>query len=158
MSSELGTLVVVVLKARNLNDKHFYKQDVFAQISIPTTASPTPIVKRTQVDVKGGQNPLWDEEIRISVSKDPGAANKNRILEVSCWAKDSRKDDLLGTGTLDISDTLRTGEFDDWIKLEVDGVSRGELYLEMTFYANAPAPLTRRPTKMNPKERLWRPP
>lgn len=30
--SELGTLVVVILKARNLIDKHsFYKQDVFAQ-------------------------------------------------------------------------------------------------------------------------------
>jgi hypothetical protein len=29
---QLGTLVVVVLKARNLIDKHsFYKQDVFAQ-------------------------------------------------------------------------------------------------------------------------------
>jgi len=34
MSNELGTLVVVVLKARNLNDKHtFHKQDVFAQIA-----------------------------------------------------------------------------------------------------------------------------
>lgn len=33
--NELGTLIVVVLKARNLNDKHFlYKQDVFAQLSL----------------------------------------------------------------------------------------------------------------------------
>jgi hypothetical protein len=32
---ELGTMIVVVLKARNLNDKHsFYKQDVFAQVSL----------------------------------------------------------------------------------------------------------------------------
>ena len=32
---ELGILVVVVLKARNLNDKHsFYKQDVFAQATL----------------------------------------------------------------------------------------------------------------------------
>ena len=31
-NSELGTLIVVLLKARNLNDKHsFWKQDVFAQ-------------------------------------------------------------------------------------------------------------------------------
>jgi hypothetical protein len=33
--NHLGTLIVVVLKARNLNDKHsLYKQDVFAQITL----------------------------------------------------------------------------------------------------------------------------
>ena len=33
--TELGTLIVVVLKARNLNDKHsLYKQDVFAQLTL----------------------------------------------------------------------------------------------------------------------------
>lgn len=32
---QLGTLIVVILKARNLIDKHsFYKQDVFAQASL----------------------------------------------------------------------------------------------------------------------------
>lgn len=34
MDSELGTLIVVLLKARNLNDKHFTKQDVFAQATL----------------------------------------------------------------------------------------------------------------------------
>ena len=111
-SGELGTLVVVVLKARNLNDKHFWKQDVYAKISLPTTSSPSPLVKSTQVDVKGGQHPVWDEEIRMSVSRDAGAANKNRVMEVTCWSKEHKNDDLLGTGTIDISDTLRTGEFD----------------------------------------------
>ena len=34
-NSELGTLIVVLLKARNLNDKYsFRKQDVFAQASL----------------------------------------------------------------------------------------------------------------------------
>lgn len=34
-NSELGTLIVVLLKARNLNDKHsFRKQDVFAQATL----------------------------------------------------------------------------------------------------------------------------
>jgi Ca2+-dependent lipid-binding protein len=105
MSKELGTLVVVVLKACNLKDKHsFYKQDVFAQISL--NGPP----KRTAVDVKGGQHPVWDEEIRISVPKD--SSEKNRSLEVSCWAKERKTDDLLGQGKVDISETLRTGEFD----------------------------------------------
>ena len=35
MDPELGTLIVVLLKARNLNDKHsFWKQDVFAQATL----------------------------------------------------------------------------------------------------------------------------
>lgn len=106
MSQELGTLVVVVLKARNLNDKHsFYKQDAFAQISLGSGPK-----KRTAVDVKGGQHPVWDEEIRISVPKD--SSEKNRTLEASCWAKEHKADDLLGQGKVDITETLKTGEFD----------------------------------------------
>ena len=60
MSGELGTLVVVVLKARNLRDKHsFYKQDVYAKITI------NGVTKKTAVEVKGGQHPVWDEELRF---------------------------------------------------------------------------------------------
>jgi hypothetical protein len=33
-SELLGTLIVVLLKAKNLNDKHFRKQDVFAQATL----------------------------------------------------------------------------------------------------------------------------
>ena len=35
-----------------------------------------------------------------------------RTLEVSCWSKEPRNDDLVGKGELDISETLQTGEFD----------------------------------------------
>lgn len=60
----------------------------------------------------------------------------------------------------------------DWVSLDVNGVVRGDLYLEMTFYANAPAPaaaknkflvpvqgsaLGRRPSKLSPSDRLSRP-
>ncbi|KIM84309.1 hypothetical protein PILCRDRAFT_39360, partial [Piloderma croceum F 1598] len=95
--------------------------------------------KRTAVDVRGGQNPAWDEEIRITVTKD--SSEKNRTLEVSCWEKEAKTEDLLGQGKVDIRETLRTGEFDDWVKLETEGGYRGDVFLEMTFYANAPAPL-----------------
>ncbi|KAF9468164.1 C2 domain-containing protein, partial [Collybia nuda] len=163
MSNELGTLVVVVLKARNLNDKHsFYKQDVFAQVSLNGNT------KRTKVDVKGGQHPIWDEEIRFPVMKDTAA--KFRKLEVACFAKEHRSDDILGRGIVDLTDTLRTGEFDEWISLNIDGVVRGDLYLEITYFANAPVPakygnlsvptnstLARRPSKLSPSDRLYRP-
>lgn len=61
----------------------------------------------------------------------------------------------------------------DWVSLDVDGVVRGDIYLEMTYYANAPAPtaapknkllapaqgsaLGRRPSKLSPSDRLSHP-
>ena len=61
----------------------------------------------------------------------------------------------------------------DWVSLDVNGVVRGDLYLEMTYYANAPTPaaapknkilappygsaLDRRPSKLSPSDRLSRP-
>lgn len=105
MSNELGTLVVVVLKARNLLDKHsFYKQDVYAQITL------NGVTKKTGVDVRGGQHPEWDEEIRFPIAIK--ASEATRTLQVSCWSKEPRNDDNVGTGKLDITETLQTGEFD----------------------------------------------
>jgi hypothetical protein len=60
----------------------------------------------------------------------------------------------------------------DWVPLNVNGVVRGDIYLEMTFYANTsagPAPatslalpvdhaLTRRSSKLLPSDRLYRVP
>lgn len=163
---ELGTLIVVILKARNLNDKHsIRKQDAFAQATL------NGVTKKTHVDIKGGQHPEWDAELRFAVLEN--GAGKPRKLEVACFSKEPRSDDLLGRGTVDISDTLKTGEFDDWISLDIDGVARGELYLEMTYYANSVAPavamgglavpsylkegVQRRPSKLLRSDRLSRP-
>ncbi|KAF8183974.1 hypothetical protein BJ912DRAFT_1043866 [Pholiota molesta] len=164
----LGTLIVVLLKARNLLDKHsFRKSDVFAQAIL------NGVEKRTHVDIKGGQHPEWDGEVRFPILKSTAA--KHRKMEISCYSMEPRSEDLMGKATVDISETLRTGEFDDWVQLEIDGVARGELYLEMTYYANSPAPspampnkllsavvnqntgLNRRPSKLAPAERLSRP-
>lgn len=126
--------------------------------------------------------------------KVPGG--KHRKLEVSCWSKEPRDDDLLGKGTLDISDIIKTGEFDgmltflgqssrkllmqsiEWVPLAIEDSIRGDLYLEITYYAHGPPPpsavvnaapsaglvipqpannLTRRPSKMVASERLSRP-
>lgn len=34
VDEEIGTLIVVLLKAKNLNDKHFRKQDVYAAATL----------------------------------------------------------------------------------------------------------------------------
>ncbi|OCH94439.1 hypothetical protein OBBRIDRAFT_769863 [Obba rivulosa] len=150
MSDELGTLVVVVLKAKNLHDKHsLYKQDVFAQISLNDQA------QKTGVDVRGGQHPVWDQELRLSISRN--GSDKYRTLEVSCWSKEPRSEEIIGKGKVDITETLHSGEFDDWVPLELNGAYRGELYLEMTFFAAGPPPLQRRVSKFSPRDRLARP-
>jgi hypothetical protein len=66
--------------------------------------------KRTQVDAKGGQHPVWDAELRFSILH--STTEKNRKLEVSCYAKEHKSDDLLGNAIVDITETLKTGEFD----------------------------------------------
>ncbi|THU99980.1 hypothetical protein K435DRAFT_776828 [Dendrothele bispora CBS 962.96] len=160
---EIGTLIVVVLKAQNLKDVHFYKQDVYTRITF------NGVTKRTKVDVKGGQHPIWDEELRFPVMKN--SAPKYRNLEASCWTKEHKEEDdvLLGEGKIDMAETLKTGEFDEWVPLSTNGNMRGDVYLEMTFYSNGPAPvnlmppagnnnLTRRPSKLKPADRLYRPP
>lgn len=152
MSKEniLGTLVVVVLKAQHLIDNQFYKQDPFAKLSLSGAT------KQTPPDLKGGQHPVWDAELRFPISKD--ASKNNRTLTISVFAEKRKGDDLLGEGTVDITETLKTGEFDDWVPLSLKGTQRGDVYLEMTFFASGPAPLTRRPSKFtSPSERLGRP-
>ncbi|KAI0926063.1 hypothetical protein AcV5_008627 [Taiwanofungus camphoratus] len=147
---KIGTLVVVVLKARNLHDKHsLYKQDAFAQVSLNGKT------KRTSVDVRGGQHPVWDEELRFSVLE--VSSEPHRMLKLSCWAKEMRDDEVIGKGKVDITETIRTGQFDDWVQLEIDGLYHGEIYLEMTFFASGPALLQRRPSKLPADERLARP-
>ncbi len=167
MSKELGTLVIVVLKAQHLIDNHtFYKQDPYAKLSLSGAT------KQTPVDPKGGQHPVWDVELRFPISRDP--SKSNRTLVISVFSEEKKDDELLGEGTIDITDTLKSGEFDgaptfslasccglntviDWVPLSLKGTQRGDVYLEMTFFAAGPAPLTRRPSKFtNPAERLAR--
>ena len=124
MSKELGTLVVVVLKAKNLHDRHsFYKQDPYAKITLDGKT------KKTDVDVKGGQHPEWDAELRFDVYTSKKASA--RTLEVSCWRAESREHEEIGKGTVDISDTLEKHEFDGereipsgplWLAQRPDGI------------------------------------
>ncbi|KAI6039821.1 C2 domain-containing protein, partial [Pisolithus marmoratus] len=148
---QIGTLVVVVLKARHLHQPSFYKQDPYAQVTLCGQT------KKTNVAPKGGQHPEWDDEFRFPVYADPGKDRENRVLEVACYKQETKAEDvLLGRGTVDIEETLKAGEYDDWVQLETSAGARGELYLEMTFYANSPPPPTRRPSKLT-FDRLTRP-
>lgn len=78
--------------------------------SVSLISSDVGITKKTKIDYKGGQHPVWDSELRFSVKK--GTAKKYRELEVSCFAKEHRDDTLLGEARVDMTPTLKSGEFD----------------------------------------------
>ena len=49
-----------------------------------------------------------DLHVTVPVSESKGA----RTLKVSCFAKEPKEDDLIGAGEVDITEILKTGEFD----------------------------------------------
>ncbi|OCF38676.1 hypothetical protein I317_07553 [Kwoniella heveanensis CBS 569] len=64
-AKELGTLIVVVGKAKNLvNKSRFGKQDPFCTVLVGEDKQRTKPIKR------GGQHPEWDEELRFTILED----------------------------------------------------------------------------------------
>ncbi|KAH7105108.1 C2 domain-containing protein [Auriculariales sp. MPI-PUGE-AT-0066] len=150
MSRQLGNLAVVVLKARNLPQKSLWKQSPYCVVRFEGAG------QQTKIDERGGQHPVWDNEFRFPVADN---GESKRILKMTVFTKELRVDDMIGEAQIDIMehDVLRKGEFDDWVKLKLNGRDVGDVYVEMTFYSAAP-PLARRPSKLSPHDRLWRPP
>lgn len=61
----LGTLVVVVIRAKNLTNRvRIGKQNPYLTVSYGLHK------KRTQTIERGGQQPTWDEEFRFEIPKD----------------------------------------------------------------------------------------
>jgi len=83
------------------------------------------------VDIRAGQTPVWDMEVRYPIMK--STKSKHRKLEVACYSDEPRPlpDQLLGKAVVDLSDTLKSGEFDG--ELLILSSSRGRL---MTLIQN----------------------
>ncbi|WFC97457.1 hypothetical protein MYAM1_000171 [Malassezia yamatoensis] len=131
-----GTLVCVVLKAKNLpNKRSIGKQDPYAELSIGSDT------QCTKPDRRGGQHPMWDEQLHFEIydsmhqllaSDHPSM--QGHSLGIACYAHD--KDSvLIGDATLSLDEVLRKGEHDQWISLSKNDRYAGEIYLELTFYS-----------------------
>ncbi|KAI0269216.1 C2 domain-containing protein [Gloeopeniophorella convolvens] len=152
----IGTLIVVILKARNLpNKRQFGKQDPYCSVALNGETRKTKIIKR------GGQHPEWDEEVRFNIYEDPDALSSSgggtppplppkggrgpkKILggermAVACFAAD-KDPDLIGEATVDLTEVLTKGETDEWFTLTNKDKYSGEVYLELTFWSNEPRP------------------
>ncbi|KAF8268296.1 hypothetical protein EI94DRAFT_1683103 [Lactarius quietus] len=153
---DIGTLIVVVLKARNLpNKRQFGKQDPYCVVVLNGETRKTKVIKR------GGQHPEWDEEIRFTIYEDaealrgsddgtppplppkagrgPKKIHGGETMALACFAAD-KEPELIGEATVDLSEALTKGETDEWFTLHNKDKYSGEVYLELTFWSNEPRP------------------
>ncbi|TFY69904.1 hypothetical protein EVJ58_g149 [Rhodofomes roseus] len=155
-SRDVGTLVVVVLKAKNLpNKRHIGKQDPYCSVTFNAEK------KRTKAIKRGGQHPEWDEEFRYTLYEDPNdmtappphgdgtppppppkknkgppSVKGGRSMLVACYADDAREPDFIGETNVDLTEVLTKGETDEWFTLTNKDKYCGEVYLELTFWSN----------------------
>lgn len=67
--------------------------------------------QRTKVDVKGGQHPIWDEDLHFEIY--PQDQDEPRVLRLTCFVEGRKRvDESIGEGELQVDDVLRRGEFD----------------------------------------------
>ncbi|RAH62818.1 serine proline-rich protein [Aspergillus piperis CBS 112811] len=126
----IGTLVVVADRAKNLpNRKTMGKQNPYCAARLGKEA------KKTGTDLRGGQTPKWDDELRFNVHESPDYYR----LKVSVF-NDEKKTDLIGETWVDLSDLIIPGgsQNDHWHPLQYRGKYAGEVRLEMTYYDTRP--------------------
>ncbi|KAG8218383.1 hypothetical protein J3R82DRAFT_4005 [Butyriboletus roseoflavus] len=168
---DIGTLIVVVLKAKNLpNKRHIGKQAPYCLVTLNEEKRRTKVIKR------GGQHPEWDDEFRFTILEDadaglvrsaPGSATppplppKKRgpkrikggsFMRLQCYADDARDPDFIGETLVDLTEVLTKGETDEWFVLMNKDKYAGEVYVELTFWSNEPPPekkSSRKPTILN---------
>ncbi|KAH7149472.1 hypothetical protein B0J13DRAFT_674613 [Dactylonectria estremocensis] len=138
----VGTLVAIVDRAKNLpNRKTIGKQDPYCAARLGKEA------KKTTTDVRGGQTPKWDQELRFTVHDSPDYYQ----LKISIFT-DDKKTDLIGETWIDLRSIIIPGggQKDDWWGLMCRGKFAGEIRIEITYYDSRPKP--EKPAAVKPKQ------
>lgn len=124
-----GTLVVVVMKAKNLhNNRSVSKQNPFCTIRISSES------QRTKAIVRGGQNPKWDEELRFRINRELDS----RHLKIAVFDQNGSNVDIIGDTLIPLAPAYNASVeegYDDWHQIRYNGKYVGEVYLETTFYS-----------------------
>ncbi|KAI0009885.1 hypothetical protein F4779DRAFT_340372 [Xylariaceae sp. FL0662B] len=129
---DIGTLVLIVDRAKNLpNRKTIGKQDPYCAARLGKEA------KKTTTDIRGGQTPKWDQELRFTVHDSPDYYQ----LKLSVF-NDDKKTDLIGETWIDLRDIIVQGggQSDQWHSLTCRGKYAGETRIEITYYDSRPKP------------------
>lgn len=122
-----GTLIIVVARARDLpNRRKMEKQNPYCLLRISN------LTDKTKVDIRGGQNPLWDEEFRFNITPE-----LQPILKLSILDETKKAPTLVSEAEIDFTpvfySSVKEG-FDKWHQLKAGSREAGDIYLEMTFY------------------------
>ncbi|KAH8671067.1 hypothetical protein BX600DRAFT_434199 [Xylariales sp. PMI_506] len=128
----IGTLVVIIDRAKNLpNRKTIGKQDPYCAARLGKEA------KKTTTDIRGGQTPRWDQELRFTVHDSPDYYQ----LKLSVF-NDDKKTELIGETWIDLRDIVLPGggQVDQWQNLNCRGKYAGEIRMEITYYDSRPKP------------------
>ncbi|ROV94580.1 hypothetical protein VMCG_08185 [Cytospora schulzeri] len=129
---DIGTLVIIVDRAKNLpNRKTIGKQDPYCAARLGK------IAKKTATDIRGGQTPKWDQELRFNVHDSPDYYQ----LKISVF-NDDKKTELIGEAWIDLRDIVVSGggQNDLWQSLSCRGKYAGEIRIEITYYDTRPKP------------------
>ncbi|KAF4591899.1 C2 domain containing protein [Ophiocordyceps camponoti-floridani] len=129
---QIGTLVMVVDRAKNLpNRKTIGKQDPYCAARLGKEA------KKTATDIRGGQTPKWDQELRFTVHDSPDYYQ----LKMSVFT-DDKKTELIGDAWIDLKGIVVPGggQSDMWQSLSCKGKYAGEIRVEITYYDSRPKP------------------
>lgn len=129
---DIGTLVIIVDRAKNLpNRKTIGKQDPYCAARLGK------IAKKTATDIRGGQTPKWDQELRFAVHDSPDYYQ----LKLSVF-NDDKKTELIGEAWIDLRDIVVSGggQNDLWQSLSCRGKYAGEIRIEITYYDSRPKP------------------
>lgn len=136
------------------NKKSIGKQDPYCTLQLGTHS------QKTKPDKRGGQHPTWDEQLHFEIYDDMEDQLRNtddaagsigsssssssprkrptktsKTLRVACYADDTKEPEFIGDGVVDLTDTLKSGEFDEWVTIKAKDRYAGEVYLELTFYS-----------------------
>ncbi|XHG09736.1 hypothetical protein AWENTII_012779 [Aspergillus wentii] len=126
----IGTLVAIVDRAKNLpNRKTMGKQNPYCAARLGKEA------RKTETDLRGGQTPRWDSELRFTVHESPDYFR----LKVSVF-NDDKKTELIGETWIDLVKVIIPGggQSDSWHPLQSKGRYAGEVRIEMTYYDTRP--------------------
>ncbi|KAL4808776.1 hypothetical protein BDV18DRAFT_157714 [Aspergillus unguis] len=126
----IGTLVAVVDRAKNLpNRKTMGKQNPYCAARLGKEA------QKTGTDLRGGQTPKWDQELRFTVHESPDYTR----LKLSVF-NDDKRTDMIGETWIDLQGLIIPGgsQSDQWHTLQFRGKYAGEIRLEMTYYDTRP--------------------
>ncbi|PLB45843.1 hypothetical protein P170DRAFT_512460 [Aspergillus steynii IBT 23096] len=126
----IGTLVAIIDRAKNLpNRKTMGKQNPYCAARLGKEA------RKTETDLRGGQTPKWDQELRFTVHESPDYFR----LKVTVF-NDDKRTDLIGETWVDLKDLIIPGgsQSDAWHPLQYRGRYAGDVRIEMTYYDTRP--------------------